>query len=207
VARELKVVEVSFDDLEIGLADTSIVVLARPHKAGTVISAYVNLARAALMELSAVPLARPCPALTPSPARLRPRMAPVLHGQTVDPLEFPDVVRHDHQSVTESGCSDQEIEGSDGSAAYAQCRPYFSAAIGACGVEREHLERVTERAHNLADSPLPRRVHTQSVFDFEPGHRRDREIRASIRFVFLAPALCLQLPSDSQSPPTPLPFG
>jgi hypothetical protein len=32
-------------------------------------------------------------------------------------------------------------------------------------------------------------------------------LRRLIRFLFVRPALCLRLPSDSQSPATPLPFG
>jgi hypothetical protein len=32
-------------------------------------------------------------------------------------------------------------------------------------------------------------------------------LRRLIRFLCVGPALCLRLPSDSQSPATPLPFG
>jgi hypothetical protein len=52
--------------------------------------------------------------------------------------------------------------------------------------------------------PLPIRYSHEA-----PNRHMGRLTRyaASIRFVFLEPALCLQFPPDSRSPETPSPFG
>ena len=67
----------------------------------------------------------------------------------------------------------------------------------------------------------PRMIDPRRVRPFVTGIRRSLPCKyralqilacsprctASIRFLYVRPALCLQLPSDSQSPATPLPFG
>ena len=98
---------------------------------------------------------------------------------------------------------------------------------GAVGVDeltvseiKDHLKRHWPRirARLLAGAYWPTAMHTPSRLCLSDiRHRVPCKYRAStfcaasprdaasIRFLFVRPALCLQLPSDSQSPATPLP--